>query len=72
MIVADKKVNENTICNEDSVDVNWTSVYNYINWENNDFKYWEYNTKQYQLKIVIFMYNELNTVPCNVFCIVPC
>lgn len=37
MIIANKRVNENTICNEDSADIHWTNIYN---WENNDFKYW--------------------------------
>ena len=39
MIVANKSVNENTICKADSA-INWINVYNYMNWENIDFKYW--------------------------------
>lgn len=37
MIIANKRVNENTICNEDSADIHWINIYN---WENNYVKYW--------------------------------
>ena len=37
--IANKRTNESTICDEHSVNITWTNVYNCINSENNNFEY---------------------------------